>query len=639
MKRYPAPLRPLPAALLTLSITTLATPALEAQQGPGPMGGDRTHTLPTISVQARGERETATSPVSGFRARRAGSATKTDTPLAETPQSVSVITRDQITETGMSTLQDVLGYAAGVRSDAYGIDSRADSVRVRGSNVDSYRDGLRDTYNWYTSTTRPDPYTLERIEVLRGPASMLFGAGDVGGVVNLVSKRPQFAQRREVGVQLGSHRRRQAQFDLTAPLSEQLAWRLVGVIRKSDTQVEHVPDDRAVLMPALTWQPDAATSLTVHGLYQKDRTGSTAQFFPWAGTLLPAAPGTLPTSRFIGEPGDHYDSERTQFGWNLEHKLNAAWTIRQNYRHSRNLTDTSYHYGDFFTLVGGWSEDPVNQRILGRMLSSQRVSNHMNLVDTHVQGTLTTGSVQHTLLAGLDYIRQKEDVDRAGGSSTIDAWAPVYGQWTRPTVRTPDKTTGQRQLGAYVQDQVRWHDWLLVAGLRHDRSAASVAEKDDARDHATTKRLGLMYLTASQWNPYLSYAESFKPVEPNRGQTFKPLRGQLKEIGVKYEPAGQSLAFNAAPLRPAGKEPAQVHHPRAVGADRPHPHEGCGAGGARQRQPSSGTAGALQLHRCRRSAGRPAATRCQLLGHLALYGRAQSRLLGRDRQPPHEQLP
>src|SRR5690606_22482184 len=192
------------------------------------------------------ERETATTPVSGYIAKRAATASKTDTPLLETPQAITVVTRDEIRDQGAQNLQDALNYAAGVRSDAYGLDSRADSFRIRGSEPTVYLDGLRQNYNWYTSTTRVEPYTLERIEVLRGPASMLYGQGSTAGVVNMVSKRPLAEAQREIGISYGTHNRKQIQADLTGPLTEDGSWlyRVVAVGRKADTQVDHVPDDR-----------------------------------------------------------------------------------------------------------------------------------------------------------------------------------------------------------------------------------------------------------------------------------------------------------------------------------------------------------------------------------------------------------
>jgi iron complex outermembrane receptor protein len=529
-------------------------PAIAQQAAPATAG-----TLGEIRVNANAERETATSPVVGYRAKRALTATKTDTPLAETPQSVTVITREQLVDQGATNLQDALTYAAGVRSDGYGLDSRADSVMIRGTEPSIYLDGLQQySAGWYTSTTRPDPYTMERIEVLRGPAGMLFGAGTAAGVLNMVSKRPLQEAQREVGVQFGSWGRKQVQADLTGPLSEQWSYRLVALHRKADTQVDHVPDDRTLIAPSLAWRPDGATSLILQGFWQKDKTGSTSQFFPWAGTLLSNPNGQLPISRFIGEPGDGYDSDRKSFGWQFEHRFNDQWTLRQNLRTARNENDSDYFYANFFgnnadVPPGGWSVDPVNQRLIQRIYGRSITRTRMTGVDTHAEGRLQTGTVQHTLLTGLDYSRQREH-KRQGASQTsvIDAYAPVYG------VDVPDRGnlvdqpgTTQRNVGVYLQDQMKLDRWTFVAGLRHDRATASTDGKDSETTTATTKRLGLMYALPAGWSPYLSYTESFTPLAGRMvgGGLFKPLRGEQVEAGVKYLPDGVPVAFTASVYR------------------------------------------------------------------------------------------
>ena len=504
-------------------------------------------TLPEIRVDATTGIETATSPVIGYRARNAATATKTDTPLSETPQSVTVVTRDQIVDQGAVNVQDALGYAAGVRADAYGLDGRSDSVRIRGSNPDVYLDGLRQAYGYYTSTTRTDPYMLERLEVLRGPSGMLFGSGTVAGIVNMVGKRPLVETQREVGVQLGSFGRKQVQADLTGALTADGDWsyRLIALQRKSDTQVDHVPDDRSLLAPSLTWRPNAATSLTLQALWQKDKTGSTSQFFPWEGTLLPNPNGRLPTSRFIGEPGDRYDSERKSFGWLFEHKFGDSWTVRQNFRIAHNENDSLYRYGDSFSTPGGWFADPVNKRILGRYTSSSLTQTRIAAVDNHVEGRFVTGALSHTLLAGADFSNQREDTASGYGFDTIDAYAPVYGTGVDPDRSTLPRTK-QRNAGIYLQDQVKWNNWILLAGLRHDRTTSAADGSDDRKDSATTQRYGLMYALPSGWSPYVSYAESFTPQAAQRGRTFTPLRGEQWEVGVKYEPKDRAMAFNAA---------------------------------------------------------------------------------------------
>ncbi len=543
------------AACLAASavLTTLPALAQQATTPPDAAAG----TLGEIRVKASAERETATSPVVGYRARRAATATKTDTPLAETPQSVTVVTRDQLVDQGASNLQDALSYAAGVRSDAYGLDGRADSVMIRGSEPSLYLDGLQQyaVGKWYTSTTRPDPYTLERIEVLRGPAGMLFGAGTAAGVVNMVSKRPLQEAQREVGVQFGSWGRKQVQADLTGPLTADGQWsyRLVALHRKADTQVDHVPDDRTLFAPSLAWRPDGATSLVLQGFWQSDKSGSTSQFFPWQGTLLPNPNGQLPTSRFIGEPGDGYDSRRRSLGWLFEHRFSDQWTLRQNLRVSRNNNDSHYHWGNFygagFADPGGWSEDPVGQRLFGRFYWKGLTETRVTAVDTHGEGRLQTGAVRHQLLVGLDHSRQREHTSSASSTSTIDAYAPVYGvNVPGDLALTANPGTSQRTLGVYLQDQMKWERWLLVAGLRHDRATSGTDGSADERTSATTKRLGLMYALPSGWSPYLSYTESFTPQSGTSadGALFKPLRGEQVEAGVKYMPEGSATSFTAS---------------------------------------------------------------------------------------------
>src|SRR3546814_8751952 len=169
---------------------------IASAQTPSPDSQSDTRTLAPITVTAQPESPFA--PVDGYIARRSISATKTNTPLSETPQSVTVVTSEEIQDQGATGLQDALNYAAGVRSDAYGLDSRSDNFRIRGSEPSVFLDGLRSNYNWYTSTTRAEPYTLERIEVLRGPSSMLYGQGSTAGVVNMVTKRPQ-AEPNQIG--------------------------------------------------------------------------------------------------------------------------------------------------------------------------------------------------------------------------------------------------------------------------------------------------------------------------------------------------------------------------------------------------------------------------------------------------------
>jgi len=549
--------RPLPSSFALGVLAALASPALAQVAAPASAASAPTTTLAPVTVTGKAEPETATSPVSGYRAKSAGTASKTDTPLRETPQSISVITRDQIVDQGATSLQDALNYAAGVRSDAYGLDSRTDSARIRGGYPDEYLDGLRKNFEYYTSNARSEPFTLERIEILRGPSAMLYGQGSTGGVVNMASKRPLAEAQGEIGLQLGSWNRRQVQADLTGPLTADGQWlyRLIAVARKADTQVDHVRDDRTLLAPSLTWQPSAATSLTLQALYQKDKTGSTSQFFPWSGTLADNPNGRLPTNRFVGEPGwDRYDTERSFVGWLFEHRFDERWTVRQNLRYTNTGVDYFTLYGDSFSLPGDWAGDPIGKRLFGRFADATITKTRLLQADQNVQGSFEAAGIRHRLLLGLDAAHYRK-TGRAGfdapdylggGVALIDAYAPVYGNFTPPPLSDIRSFT-QRQLGVYAQDQMKLGaHWNLMLGLRHDSARNETEGAQAQNSSATTKRVGLLYAAESGWSPFVSYSESFTPLANIGSQSFQPLRGRQWELGLKFEPRDGDLSFNAA---------------------------------------------------------------------------------------------
>lgn len=497
-----------------------------------------TRALPTVLVRA-----TAVE-TQGYAARRGSTATKTDTPLAETPQSVTVITSDQIRDTGAGNLQDALLYAAGVRSDAYGLDSRTDSARVRGASPDEYLDGLRESFNYYTSQWRNEVYGLERVEVLRGPSAMLYGQGTTGGVINMVSKRPQSEARREIGVRAGSHGLQQIELDLTGPLAGDgaLLYRLVAVGRDAGTQVDEVGDDRIYVAPSLTWLPTDATAVTVSGAWQQDRTGSTSQFFPWAGVVTPNPNGPLPTARFIGDPEwDRYDTDHRHLGWQVEHRFGDAWSVHHNLRYTDNDVDYRSLYGDSFVLPGGWAADPVGQRLFGRFAYASRTRVRMLSADQYLAGRLVIGPVEHRFIAGIDVARFRQTGASGfdspdylgGGVPSVDAYDPVYPPFDGVEMFAAAKSR-IRHTGFYLQNQMKLDQhWIAVAGIRRDRTRNRTAGSDLERTGATSKRAGLMYAFASGWTPYVSYSESFKPQANRAGQSFKPLRGEQWELGVK----------------------------------------------------------------------------------------------------------
>ena len=271
-------------------------PKRQAASAASRRAAQRGQTTPDAAAAAGARAETATGPVRGYLAGQSGTGTKTDTPLRETPQSITVVTADRVTDQGALTVQESLRYVPGVFADAYGPDSRGDYPRIRGQDPNIYLDGTRVVNTFTFNEWRPDPYTLERIEVLRGPASVLYGDTSTAGLLNLISKRPQAESFNEIGVQFGSFNRKQVQLDSTGKLTKDGEWlyRFVGIFRDSGTQTDYVPDDRIVLAPSLTWRPTNNTNWTVLGTYQKDKTGSSTAFLPHEGTLYPGPNGLIP---------------------------------------------------------------------------------------------------------------------------------------------------------------------------------------------------------------------------------------------------------------------------------------------------------------------------------------------------------
>ena len=485
-------------------------------------------------------------------------ALKTATPLVETPQSISVITRFQIEDQAAQNMQEVLRYAAGVRAEMYGLDNRGDWFTMRGGSEGStLLDGLRLPLTGWWGVVRNEPYAFERVEVLRGPASVIAGQNGPGGVVNLVSKRPQSRPAGEFNVQYGNRNHRQAAFDFTGPLAADgtVLYRLVGLARDADTQVEHAFDKRQFLAPSLTWRPSQATTLTVYLEHQRDESGNTEGFFPWEGTLFPAPNGFIPSETFIGEPEwDTYGGRRLRAGYELEQRIGTDWTLRHHLRHD-------YVKGELRTMYAAWWTGFVdahrtpnpNGRYLDRIWYANDDIGRITNADLLAEGKLTFGSTRHTVLLGLDSVTSTNSQKSLEGEATpLDVYTPTYGTFPLPLLTyDPAVETRTRQFGILAQDQIKFDErWVLVVGLRHDRVKTTVdgSVADGTNDSAWSKNLGLVYLGRDGWSPYLNYAESFEGVSGTDANdiAFKPKRGTQLEAGLKWAPKDGRIAASAA---------------------------------------------------------------------------------------------
>ena len=524
----------------------------EAPEPAPVVSGGAGASLPEVRVDAA--RDSATGPVAGYIARRAATATKTDTPLSETSQSISVVSRAQMDDRGVQTVTEAYQYSAGITGDN-AADNRYDKPVVRGFAARQYLDGLHLIYGTGVyNMPRVEPYGLERVEILRGPASVLYGANAPGGLVNLVSKRPGFERIAEIGVSVGSFDRRQAQFDIGGPIDANgvLAWRLTGLKREGGTQTEFADDDRVFVAPSFTVRPNADTSLTLLASYQRDKLGTLINFLPREGTLAPYAyaPGRIASNFFTGEPGfNTFDREASSAGWALSHRIADGLSLRQNLRYQRSRMVYQGVY------AAGWQPGTAYLRRASLDAYGDLSS---FVLDNQLEWQRRTGAWQHTVLAGVDY--QKAGSYEAQGYGTvgtglglINPFAPVYGQRINPIASYTGTEQHQRQTGAYLQYQGAVDDrWFLTAALRRDRaksqtvttrfnpatrigtpSLAGIEQND------TTYRLGLLYKTASGWSPYLSWSTSFLPQAgvDHLNQPFKPTTARQAEVGLKYQPA------------------------------------------------------------------------------------------------------
>nr|WP_314873761.1 TonB-dependent siderophore receptor [uncultured Pseudomonas sp.] len=489
-------------------------------------------------------------PVPGYVAKRTTVGTKTDTPINEIPQSISVITRDEMDQRGVQDFNAAVAYTPGIRALDYAGGQGAPDIFLRGFRAFNlfglYQDGLRTGFNQYD--TNFETFGLERVDVVKGPASVLFGQMAPGGVVNMTSKRPQETPIRHVEVQGGSFDRRQLGLDVGDQLDNDatLFGRLVLLQRDSDTQVRHAPDDRTYVAPSLTWKPDDANTLTLLGSYSKSRTGGSEQSFPVIGTVRKSPYGHIDSDTDLGWKGSYYHSENTAFGVQYEHQFDNDWKLQQNLRYMHSNVGYLSSGPDVVLNADGRTQD------IGLQLRPKNSDTF--LIDNHLQGLVDTGPLQHTLLAGLDYSHYKARETRRNGDpdpdvEMIDLYRPVYGGgaiWYDPLQRSTD--TRLQQVGLYLQDQIKLDRWALTLGGRQDWSSAweeglyfGTEQVDTVqRDRKFTGRVGLAYLFDNGITPYASYSTSFQPnPEAYRdGTLFEPTEGRQYELGVKYQPPG-----------------------------------------------------------------------------------------------------
>jgi iron complex outermembrane receptor protein len=520
---------------------------------PGSLHAQSTSAGATQLQQITVTEENANGPVNGIVAKKTATAGKTGRPILKTPQTVNVVGRDEMEQRGAQTVTEALRYTAGIAAEIRP-NTRYDIGYIRGfgglQNWFDFVDGMKMQRGISYNAPAMDAWNIERVEVLKGPASVLYGQIMPGGLVNQVTKKPQAEASNEVRLTIGAPAQLEAGFDFTGPVAgnDDVKYRLVGLGRYQESNVKFSKTERFFLAPSVTYDGLEDTSITLYGGYLNDPSSVYPVFLPLQGTILPNGTNAAIPYDFNVE-GDNYSAfkrEQAWLGYEINRDVTDSLSFTQKFRFMK--TDT-----DFKGLaVTGISGTTLQRRASHTADSARQVT-----IDNQLKYETETGPIKHTLLGGFDY--QFIDANRYLGQSTgtygINYLNPVY-----TTIATPAYTTyhtmKRHQLGFYAQDQVDLGPIAATFGGRYDRviydyransynaatgviTPASIGSTSQSVGDFTWNA-GAAYQFANGVTPYASYATSF---EVNVGTglggvAYKPTRAGQFEAGVKYQPDG-----------------------------------------------------------------------------------------------------
>ncbi len=509
----------------------------------------------TITVTAApAPQESAWGPAATIAAKHSATATKTDTPIEKTPQSVSVVTRAEMDTRQPSSVKEALAYTPGAAVSTRGSSTSYDFVIIRGfytpgPTPNNYLDGIKLQGDYYSAAV-VDPYMLERVEMMRGPTSVLYGKSNPGGLISMVSKSPTSEPLKEIQFKMGTDNLFQTGFDFSDSLDDDgiYSYRLTGLARSNDQQQDFSKQKRYAIAPVFSWKPDDRTNLTLRANIQNDPSMGYYGWLPKEGTVEPLPDGSrVPVNFTDYAPNNTYSRYQRMVGYSFEHSFDDTFTVRQNLRYSQIKTSQQSVYG--FGATG-------NQLTRSIIVSDERYNDFG--VDTQLESKFGTGEVAHTLLTGIDYSRLHNDIDNAYGTApTLDMNNPVYTDVDFPDAQ-PFQLNTQHQTGLYVQDQLEWEKWVATLGGRYDWSKQattirSSGQKVERNDEQFTWRAGINYLFDNGITPYFSYSESFEPnpskawaATPADNVAYAPSKGKQYEAGVKYIPKELPVVVTAA---------------------------------------------------------------------------------------------
>ncbi|POT55894.1 ferrichrome porin FhuA [Citrobacter amalonaticus] len=534
----------------------------------------------TITVTAApAPQESAWGPAATIAARQSATATKTDTPIQKVPQSISVVTAEEMALHQPKSVKEALSYTPGVAVGTRGASNTYDYLIIRGFAADgqsqnNYLNGLKMQGNFYNDAVI-DPYMLERAEVMRGPVSVLYGKSNPGGLLNMVSKRPGTEPLKEVQFKMGTDSLFQTGFDFSDALDDDgvYSYRLTGLARSANAQQQGAEEQRYAIAPSFSWRPDDKTNFTFLSYFQNEPETGYYGWLPKEGTVSKLPNGKrLPTDFNEGANNNTSSRNEKMVGYSFDHEFNDTFTVRQNLRYAQNKVSQNSVYGYGMCSDPLYSGNPasspcasVPQSQWGHTLTRQYVIDNEKLqnfsVDTQLQSKFATGSLDHTLLTGVDYMRMRNDIDSwfgyAGSVAPSDIYNLDRGDFDFGSHPGPSGAyqvlNKQQQTGLYVQDQMQWDKVLVTLGGRYDwakqDSLNRVSGVPDSRDdNQFTWRGGVNYLFDNGVTPYFSYSESFEPTSQvgASGNIFAPSKGKQYEAGVKYVPSDRPIVVTGA---------------------------------------------------------------------------------------------
>ena len=507
--------------------------------------------LLTVMLQIPAQHNTVTVSAADCQVVAINSATKTLTPLRDIPQSITIVTQEQIRDQLLTNLGDVLRYVPGIT--AHQGENNRDQIVIRGvsSSADFFLNGVRDDVQYYR-----DLYNLDRVEALRGPNAMLFGRGGGGGVINRVTKEAGFAPLREVTLQGGSYSNKRIALDFDQPFSDKVALRLNAVYEDSGSFREFVGLERYGVNPTLTITPGKQTKITLAYEHFRDQRTADRGIPSFEGM-----PADTDISTFFGNPSLSHVKALVNLGVaTIEHQTTAL-NIRNR------------------TMFGGY--DKAYQNFVPGVVTAAKVqvaisaynnaTERLNIFNqTDLTYSLSTGRIRHTLLVGAEVGRQLTDNFRNTGFFN-DTATSILAPYTNPTIRTPvtfrqsatDADNHIRtSIGAiYAQDQIELNRYVqAIAGLRFDRFDLQYHNNrngDNLRrvDNLVSPRLGLVFKPGAALSIYGNYAVSYLPGSGDQFSSLTTITQQVKpekfnnyELGIKWD-IHRSLALTSAIYR------------------------------------------------------------------------------------------